>query len=140
VRREIPFSIVTTWAKDFADASTFMVLFDGRSIAPTGNVNMSLVGLTPAVAKSVGAGGSVDGIPSVDDRIDACSRLLGTKRLSCWADLDQTLMEDVVPWVPYLDRTNIDVVGPAVTQYGFDQFPAQTAYAHVAVDPAEQAR
>ena len=47
-------------------------------------------------------------------------------------------MEEVVPWVPYLNKTHADVVSDAVVQYGFDQFPAEAAYAHFAVDPSKQ--
>ena len=30
------------------------------------------------------------------------------------------------------------MIGPAVTEYAFDQFPTVVGYAHVAVDPAKQ--
>ena len=44
--KKVPVSAVPGWGKDYADSSTFMVLFDSRSILPQGNVNYSLVGLT----------------------------------------------------------------------------------------------
>ena len=44
--KAVPVSSTPGWGKDYADASTFMVLFDSRSILPEGNVNYSLVGLT----------------------------------------------------------------------------------------------
>jgi hypothetical protein len=47
-------------------------------------------------------------------------------------------MEEVVPWVPYLDATNIDITGPAVTQYDYDQFSGEAAWSKVAVDPSKQ--
>ena len=138
VSRGIPMTQIPTWGKDYADPSTFAILFDGRRIVPRGNINLSLVGLTPEKAEKVGASGTVDGIPSVDADIDACTALTGDERLDCWASLDQRLMEEVVPWIPYLARGNIDVLGPAVTQYAYDQFATSTGYAHVAVDPEEQ--
>ena len=46
VNENIPISGRAGWGKDYPDSSTFMVLFDSRSIIPTGNVNYSLVGAT----------------------------------------------------------------------------------------------
>lgn len=138
VSKQIPIALNAGWGKDYADPYTFAVLFQSASIIPEGNVNYSLVGLTPDQAKEVGAEGTVTGIPNVDDQIDQCTELAGEERTQCWIDLDQTLMEDVVPWAPYLWANNIDIIGPAVTQFEFDQFSGEAAYAHVAVDEDEQ--
>jgi ABC-type oligopeptide transport system substrate-binding subunit len=138
VGKNVPFSLVPSWSKDYADPATYAALFSSRSIIPKGNVNYSLVGITPSLAGDVGADGTVQGIPSVDADIERCIALLGDERTACWAQLDRTIMEDVVPWVPYLDRTNVDVIGPAVAAYEYDQFTGSTAYAHVAVDVSEQ--
>ena len=126
------------WGKDYADASTFAVLFDSRNIAETGNYNYSLVGITPAQAKEVGATAPSGTVPNVDEDIDACNELLDQERVDCWIALDETLMEEVVPWVPYLWTKNVDLIGPAVTQYEYDQFSGETAYAHIAVDASQQ--
>ena len=56
----------------------------------------------------------------------------------CWADLDRRLMEEVVPWLPCGAENEVDVFGPAVSRYEFDQFTGETAYAHVAVDASKQ--
>lgn len=139
VRKDIPASPLPSWGKDFADPSTFMVLFDSRSIIPTGNVNFSLVGLTPALAAKVGATGTVDGIPNVDGEIDRCAAILETSaRLDCYAQLDRRLMEAVVPWAPYLERSNVDILGPAVAAWGYDQSTTVAAYGRVAVDVTKQ--
>lgn len=139
VARNIPITSAFGWAKDYADAISYITLFDGRLIIPTGNVNLSLVGLTEKQARSFeGFDGNASEIPSVDARIDACAELRGEERQACWAKLDRTLMEDVVPWAPFLILAEATVVGPAVTQVEFDQATGQIALAHVAVDPAEQ--
>ena len=77
VSRGVPMTQILTWGKDYADPSTFAILFDGRRIIPRGNSNISLVGLTPEKAAKVDASGTVDGIPSVDADIDACTALTG---------------------------------------------------------------
>jgi ABC-type transport system substrate-binding protein len=136
--RNVPVSAVPGWGKDYADASTFMVLFDSRSILPQGNVNYSLTGLTADYAKKNKISGNVANLPSVDADIDECNKLVDEERLTCWEDLDKKLMEEIVPWIPYLDATNVDVLGPAVTAYEYDQFSGTAAYSRVAVDPSKQ--
>jgi peptide/nickel transport system substrate-binding protein len=122
------------WAKDYADPLTFFnPLFDGRTIIPTGNVNYSLVGLTPSRAKGLGLTGNLTGIPSVDAQIDRCTATTGQARLTCYENLDRTLMTKVVPWVPYLSQFQAHITGPTVTKWEYDQFSGGTAYAHVAV-------
>jgi peptide/nickel transport system substrate-binding protein len=139
VKRAVPVSSTPGWGKDYADPSTFMVLFDSRSILPEGNVNYSLVGLTSEQAADIGATGTIEGIPSVDADIDACNEVLDVdERNVCWQDLDKKLMEEVVPWVPYLDATNRDVISEAVVNYTYDQFSGEMAWSQVAVDQSKQ--
>ncbi len=137
--KKVPVSAVPGWGKDYPDSSTFMVLFDSRSILPQGNVNYSLVGLTEDQAKKDKIE-AVDfaAIPSVDADIDKCNELLDDERLTCWEDLDKKLMEEVVPWVPYLDASNVDIIGPAVTKYEYDQFAGEAAFSRLAVDESKQ--
>ena len=137
VKRQVPISSTPGWGKDFADPSTFMVLFDSRSIIPEGNVNYSLVGLSPEQATEVGAKGTIEGIPSIDDDIDRCNELTGDERQTCWQDLDKKIMEEIVPWVPYLDANADNVVSDAVTHYEFDQSFTTPAYSKIAIDPAK---
>ena len=117
-----------------------MVLFDSRNIHPERKLEpLARRGSRPSRRPgSTGSRATAEGVPSVDADIDRCSVLLGDERVQCWADLDSKLMEEVVPWVPYLNETHADVVSDAVVQYEFDQFPAEAAYAHFAVDPSKQ--
>jgi peptide/nickel transport system substrate-binding protein len=130
------------WGKDYPDALTFTgTLFDSASILPTGNTNVPLVGLTPKLAaagKIADLPGRVLEVPSVDEDIDACTALAGQERTDCWIELDKKLMEEVVPWVPYLWSNNNTIIAESVTQWEFDQFSGYTAWAHVAVDPSKQ--
>ena len=75
----------------------------------------------------------------MDADIDACNAILDTgERNVCWQDLDKKLMEEVVPWVPYLDATNRDVISDAVVNYTYDQFSGEMAWSQVAVDQSKQ--
>ena len=56
--------------------------------------------------------------------------------MQCWADLDTYLMEEVVPWVPYLFDNNVVVLSANVTNYSFDQFAGLPALDHMAVEVA----
>ncbi len=138
VARNVPVASNAGWGKDYADVGTFAVLFQSATIQATGQSNYSLIGLTAEQAKDLKVQVPVGGVPTVDADIKACEPLLGDERQQCWIAFDKKLMEEVVPWVPYLDANNIDVVGPAVTQYEFDQFASEMAFAHLAVDPALQ--
>src|SRR4029079_12103929 len=122
------------WGKDYADPITFFQpLFSGSTIIPQGNTNYSLVGVKPSQAKSLGLTGNVQGVPDVDSQVARCALLAGQARLSCYEKVDKMLMTTVVPGVPWLFLNAAHIVGPKVTQWGYDQFDAATAYAHVAV-------
>jgi peptide/nickel transport system substrate-binding protein len=137
--RKLPTSSGTGWGSDYFDPATFMVLFDGRNPIPEGNTAQSLVGLTPAKAREIGATIPPSGPPpSVDADIDACSVLSGQERTDCWVALDRKVTEEIVPWVPLMDATNIDLLGPAVTKYDQDAFGTEMSFAHLAVDPSKQ--
>ena len=113
-------------------ATGVFYLFNSRTLTPTGNSNYSLVGVTPEQAAELGATGSIEDVPSVDGDIDACGALSGDERRVCFEDLDKKLMDEVLPWVPYLFANNIQITGPAVVKWDYDQFSGTTAYAHVA--------
>jgi peptide/nickel transport system substrate-binding protein len=141
--KNIPLGMNPGWGKDYADPDTFVgFLFDGRNIGETGNYNYSLVGLTPDTAKAVNftpaAGIDLGGIPSVDSDIDKCIGTAGDARAQCWIALDKNLMENVVPWVPYLWANVVTIVSDAVTNWDFDQASGTTAWSKLAVDPSLQ--
>ncbi len=131
--KNIPFSERPSWGKDYADPFTFFAeLFDSGAIIKSGNTNYSLVGLTPEIAKTVGATGSIDNVPSVDSAIAVCSSKLAQDRTNCWEGIDKKLMTTIVPWVPYLWPNNVFIIGPNVTHWNYDQFTDGPAYSSVA--------
>jgi peptide/nickel transport system substrate-binding protein len=135
VQKQVPISSVPGWGKDYADASTFMeLLFKGTNILATGNTNYSLIGITPAQAQQfrvrLPAGAE---IPNVDADVDTCLATGGDERIPCWVALDKKLMEEVVPWVPYLNVVDVHLISPKVTKWEYDQASGATSYAHVAV-------
>jgi peptide/nickel transport system substrate-binding protein len=138
VKNRIPIGLNPSWIKDYADAFTFAApLFSSSSINPSGNVNYSLVGLTPSKAQELGISfprGAT--IPSVDADVARCEQIPATnpERNNCWVNLDKKLMEQVVPWVPYLWSNNITVLSPSITRFEFDQSSAYISLTQIAVN------
>ena len=50
------------------------------------------------------------------------ARSKGDALFQCWADFDTFLMEDVVPYAPYLFDNSVDIISDNVINYSFDQF------------------
>ena len=101
--RSVPVSSTPGWGKDYADPSTFMVLFDIRVDPPEREREL----LPRRPDARAGAG---DRAPRARRRDPERRRRhrgvqrahrRRTERLTA-GDLDQKLMEEVVPWVPYL--------------------------------------
>ena len=132
VAKQVPVSIRPGWGKDYPDAYTFVgFLFGGRVICE-GNYNYSLVGLTEENAKECGIDYPFEP-PNVDQDIEDCYQTTGEERIQCWADLDKKIMEEIVPWVPYLDANANYATSGDVTKYEFDQFTTTPAWSKLAV-------
>jgi len=142
VENLIPIAANAGWGKDYADPSTFAVLFHSSGISCTGQVNYSEVGMSKAQAEECGVidawnaatSNGQNPLPNVDQKIAECSALLGDARTTCWTEFDQYLMEEVVPWVPYLWATVVSTMSDSVTKYEFDQFSGTISYSHIAVN------
>jgi len=120
------------WGKDYADGITF-----GEPLFTTAGLyesccNYSLVGATPEQMTEWGY--DVTEVPSVDEMNEECAALEpGDERFQCWAEYDQHLMEEVVPWVPYLFDNSVDIISANVENYSFDQFAGLAAFDSLAV-------
>jgi peptide/nickel transport system substrate-binding protein len=126
---KVPLAIFTAWGKDFLNASTFVTPnFSSEGIP---GFNTSLVGATPAQLRKWGY--DVTSVPSIDDKIDECLALVGEVQVRCWAETDQLLMEEVIPWVPYVFENKVQLVSRRVVAYSFDQSAGFPALDRVAV-------
>ena len=123
------------WFKDYADGATFGDPLFGSVSLWESCCNYSLLGATSEQLK--GWGYDISEVPSVDEKLDECNAALGDTRLQCWADLDKMLMEDVVPWVPYLFDNNVDIVSANVKNYSYDQSAGLAAFDQLAVPGTE---
>jgi ABC-type transport system substrate-binding protein len=132
--KRIPMAIDVAWLKDIPSPSNFITpLFQSSSLTGpvTANGNYSLVGATPAELRQWGY--HVSDVPSVDDRITQCDPTTGTELFQCWAGIDQYLMTEVVPWVPLISESHVQVVPARIVHYSYDQFTDQPALDQIAV-------
>lgn len=140
VNKLIPIGANAGWGKDYADPSTFAVLFQSSGINCSGGINYSNVGMSAAQAKECGVTSEYNAatkngpLPNVDSEVDQCNKDAGDARTQCWIKLDQDLMENVVPWVPYLFANALTVVNKDVTNYTFDQFSGIISLTHIGVN------
>lgn len=139
-KERVPFTGTAGWGKDYPDAFTFyLYLFDGRTITPEFSYNEPLVGLTAQQAEAIGIDYPEGGVPSVNADIDECIAIADdADRLTCWGNLDKKIMEEIVPWVPWIWRNYTNTISDNVTKWDFDQSVGMQAWAHVAVDTSKQ--
>jgi peptide/nickel transport system substrate-binding protein len=115
--------------KDSPNASAFFVGAFSSTQIPGGNT--SLLGLSAERLKRYGY--STTSVPSVDGKIAACEPLIGDAQTQCWAELDQLLMEKVVPFVPFLSDRLTREVSARVVRFSFDQFASLPALDQIAL-------
>jgi peptide/nickel transport system substrate-binding protein len=140
VKNMIPIALNAGWGKDYPDAYSFAApLFTGEAIIPTGNTNYALVGLTESKANDLGIDfPSGAQIPNVDEDVNNCQAITEVEqRITCFVDLDKKLMEEAVPWVPYLWNKVVVITAPSVTKYEFDQFSTEMSITEIAVNNNE---
>ncbi|HEX9891295.1 MAG TPA: ABC transporter substrate-binding protein [Actinomycetota bacterium] len=124
------------WGKDYSDATTFgEPLFGSAAIGPDACCNYSLVGAAPDLLADFKY--DITEVPGVDAKLKECDEApVSDERLQCWADVDTELMENVVPWVPYLWDNDVFVVSDRLLNYRYDQFSGQPAMDHMALADA----
>jgi hypothetical protein len=74
-------------------------------------------------------------VPSIDAKFRQCVPLVGQAQFQCWAELDQLLMEQVVPAVPLVFEGYVRPVSARVASYSFDQSVALPALDQIALKP-----
>jgi len=140
VNNLIPLSACPGWGKDYADPSTFAVLFDSSGISCEGQVNYSELGMNAAAAKECGPetvaafNKAKATVPNADADIAKCNALSGDDRTSCWIQFDKDLMTKYIPWVPYLWANAFTITSATVPDYVFDQFAGTISFCHITVD------
>lgn len=125
----IALALGTGFSKDFSTASSFFA----DQFSAEGHAAASHVGATPEQLRDWGY--PVSQVESVDDEIDVCLALVGGAQVDCWAQLDQLLMEQVVPVVPWLSGATVRIVSERVASYTIDQWTTIPALDRIALEP-----
>jgi len=130
--QKVPLALTISWGRDILNASNYFVpLFHSSALGDPAASNFPLLGASPDQLQSWGY--PVTKVPSVDERIDACLTKVGQAQLQCWVELDQYLMENVVPWVPYLSENQVQIVPARIVHYSHDQFSGLPALDRIAL-------
>jgi peptide/nickel transport system substrate-binding protein len=133
---QVPICLAPAWGKDFPDGYTFAdPLFGSAAIFPS-CCNYQLLGASPELLEENGY--EITEVPTADEEITAANQQTGDARFQAWADLDVLLMEEIVPWAPYVFDNNVDVSSQRIVNYSFDQFAGLAAWDHVAIAPEAQ--
>jgi ABC-type transport system substrate-binding protein len=118
------------YGKDYPNGADFFVQLFSRDALDSQN-DFTLIGATPEELH--GWGYSVDSVPSVQDRIDACLPLVGDPQRRCWTSLDQYMMEKVVAVLPFDSETYDEIVPTRLASYSYDQSVCAPALDRIAI-------
>jgi peptide/nickel transport system substrate-binding protein len=119
------------WIKDFPNGSGWFppALDGGRADA-----NPSLVGVDPERLAEWGY--PVTSVPSIHDKIAECNERVGGAQTECWATLDQQVMEQVVPWIPYASPNEARIISDRVASVSIDQLTTLPSLDRIALKPS----
>ncbi len=124
------------WASDYFNASSwFAPLATSPAIGADWGANLSLLG---ASGEQLTDWGYPDtSVPSLAQKIDACTAQTGSAQFACWAEADQYLMERVAPWVPLDNRQASRLTSGSVTDFQWDATITMPALDQIAVAPGQ---
>jgi peptide/nickel transport system substrate-binding protein len=126
-------NLVTLWEAEYpSPARLFELGFDVPGVGSFLNWDYSLLGATPDQLEAWGY--PTTAVPSVSNKIDECNGRFGPAQQQCWAELDQLLMLEIVPAIPYIICEEIRLVSERVTRFSLDQaFGAAPALDQIAL-------
>ncbi|HMC37464.1 MAG TPA: ABC transporter substrate-binding protein, partial [Actinomycetota bacterium] len=120
------------WYADFGDPYAFVTqLFRSSALTPS-CCDDSQLGATSAQLASWHYANTT-ATPNIDGQLDACVPTQGTQRLDCYGGIDKTLMETVVPWVPYRFANEVVITSTRVLNYHLDASTGWISLALVAL-------
>jgi peptide/nickel transport system substrate-binding protein len=114
--------------KDFPNGSSFFQQFTGEP-----GPDQSLLGSSPEDLRRWGY--DVREVPNVTERYNRCLPEVGAAQTKCWAELDQFLMETIVPWVPTTVHNRQRLVSERVARFTYAQFTTLPALDQIALKP-----
>ncbi len=100
------------WCADYFDPFDYInVNFDGRSIQPKNNVNLSYLNS-----------------PKLNTAMDRAAALTGSPRVNAYAKLDREIMQNYAPWVPYGIVNDAFFVSSRVHNYVYSSYLGEPSF------------
>jgi peptide/nickel transport system substrate-binding protein len=137
-KAHVALTMFSGWLMDYPDAYTFYWFTNyGGNILAQYNTNYTMMGATAEQLKEYGYTDAygITSVAGMDDKIDECIAAAGDARVTCWADADRMLAEEVVSYVPLVISQNVNIVSSCVTNYQWSVFDSGTAFEQVAKIP-----
>jgi peptide/nickel transport system substrate-binding protein len=130
---QVPICPSEGWYADFADPYAFVTgLFSSASLTPSccddselGATSAQLSGWKYKITTAT---------PNIDGDLAACIPLQGTQRTDCYANIDKSLMENSVPWVPFRFANEVVITSPNVRNYHLDASTGWISLALIALN------
>lgn len=120
------------WGADYPSAANFSILFSSAGLTDEFVLNLSLLGATPEQLERWNYG--VTEVPSVEDHVEGCLTSVGSDAFLCWAELDQLLMERLIPWAPLAFTANGWLVSDRVASFSVDAGSIFPSLDHIAME------
>jgi ABC-type transport system substrate-binding protein len=130
--QQIPLCLSSSWSALYPDGAPLAEpLFSSAGLYPA-CCNFQGFGATAADLQRWGI--TATSLPNLDDRLARCEAISVTSdRWNCWADFDRYLMEQIVPWVPWMVPLQATPASSHVTNFSFDQLTGMPALDHIAI-------
>lgn len=129
---KIPICPSEGWYADFNDPYGYVTgLFSSASLTPS-CCDDSELGATSQQLKKWGYSNTTP-TPSVDSQLEGCIPTAGAQRESCYVNVDRTLMEQAVPWVPIVAANQVVITSQRVQNYHEDASAGWISLALVAL-------
>jgi peptide/nickel transport system substrate-binding protein len=110
----------TFWEAEYPSPEPLLgSVFGSDGIGVLGGANFSLLGAMPDQLAAWGS--PVTTVPSTEDKIAECRARTSAAEQQCWAELDQMLMLQVVPAIPFIVVEEVRVVSDRIRTFSLDQ-------------------
>jgi hypothetical protein len=123
--------LATAWFTDFPNGSGWYPATLSGENDPA--ANSSLVGVSPEQLEAWGY--PVTSVPDVEEELAECVALVGGAQTQCWAQLEQLVMEQIAPWIPYFSDNSTLAVSSRVAGISIDQWTTLPALDRIALEP-----
>jgi hypothetical protein len=124
------------WGKDFPDGYTFADPLFGSAPSSRAAATTSSSGRARTCCRRPATPSRTSRRSTTRSRRRTSRRVTPASRRGRTST--RTLMEDVVPWAPYLFDNNVDITSQRIVNYSFDQFAGLAAYDAYAIAPDAQ--